>query len=180
LSEIYLVRHATSVLPTPEFEDEFLRPLSEVGLQEAEALIPDIVALKPTRIFSSPYRRAIQTVEPAARVLGLSVQVEVDFFEHRMSDRPIANWREVLERQWNEFDFVPEGGDSFTQTFSRVRGVREKLEQLEGVTVLAGHGTVISLWLRMLDPEFGFQEHLSMPNPAIYKVSSRLITQVDA
>lgn len=171
MAEIYLVRHATSVLPTPGFEDEFERPLSETGLREAEALIPEIVALNPTRILSSPYRRAIQTVEPAARVLGLSVEVEFDFFEHRMSDRPIANWREVLERQWNEFDFVPEGGDSFLKTSERVRGVQERLEQLDGITVLAGHGTVISIWLWMLDGRFGFEQHLSMPNPAIYKVS---------
>lgn len=170
MGKIFLVRHAASVLPGPGFEDESTRPLSLTGKEDADRLVPELLTLQPTRILSSPYLRAIQTVEPAAAGLGLEVEIEPDFFEHRMSDRPIDNWREVLQQQWADFEFVPQGGDSFSITESRIRRVKDRLEALDGVTILAGHGTVISLWMQMIGLKFGFEEHLAMPNPAIYQV----------
>ncbi len=173
MGSIFLVRHASSVLPGPGFEDELTRPLSETGFQEAERLVHEIVALAPARILSSPYLRAVQTVQPAADVLGLPVEIEPEFFEHRMSDRPISHWREVLQKQWSDFDFALDGGDSFSATIARIQQVKDRLEQLDEVAVLAGHGTVISLWLHLTGLKFGFEEHLAMPNPAIYCVHPR-------
>ena len=42
------------------------RPLTATGLAAAERLAPELLALQPTAILSSPYLRAVQTVAPAA------------------------------------------------------------------------------------------------------------------
>src|SRR5690348_15225641 len=73
-SEIVLVRHARSVPPTADGPDEFTRPLTPDGLRQALDLVAALTEPRPVAVWSSPYRRAIQTVQPAADALGLPVR----------------------------------------------------------------------------------------------------------
>jgi len=58
-----------------------LRPLSEEGRLQAEALIALYAPLPVTRVLSSPYVRCVQTVEPLAVALGLDVEERSELAE---------------------------------------------------------------------------------------------------
>ncbi len=141
-----------------------------LGMSDAAEYVERLKRFEPTAIYSSPYLRAVQTVAPCADAMSLRVEKIEEFREHRMAAEPISHWREVLLDQWSNFDAVPDGGESFTDTSERGwRVISDLAERHPNSTVLlAGHGTIISLVLHRLDPSVGLDFHLKMPNPAVY------------
>ncbi|HZD37883.1 MAG TPA: histidine phosphatase family protein [Actinomycetes bacterium] len=67
---ILVVRHAEPEVPAADGPPEPLRPLAGRGRRQAEELAEELCAAAPHTIVSSPYRRALDTVRPAARRLG--------------------------------------------------------------------------------------------------------------
>lgn len=171
---IYFVRHAESVIPGPGTEDEYTRPLTLHGMQQAQDLVPGILALNPVALYSSPYLRAIQTLEPTSERLGLPIIALEDFREHKMCSKPIDNWREVLRASWDDLDWIYQDGESMRSTLSRGMAlVQSLLQRHPGETIaLAGHGTIVSLILHHFDPSIGLDYHLSLPSPAIVPLSA--------
>ena len=105
----YFIRHAHSIY-TP---DEINRPLSDKG-QESLAQL-DFLADKPiTAIYSSPYRRAIQTVEPLAQSLKLTIQSDERLIERKLSSQAIADqdFEKSLMQLWSQPTFSLVGGES--------------------------------------------------------------------
>jgi 8-oxo-dGTP diphosphatase len=70
----YFVRHAKAGSRSHWQGDDRQRPLSKKGVKQAEALIDVFKPFKISAIYSSPYLRCVQTVEPLARDRGLEVQ----------------------------------------------------------------------------------------------------------
>lgn len=74
--KIYLVRHGRAV-PRDEWTGEdLLRPLSDRGLLEAQALADHLAADPPTRVICAPTLRCQQTVENVAEAAGVGVEVD--------------------------------------------------------------------------------------------------------
>jgi 2,3-bisphosphoglycerate-dependent phosphoglycerate mutase len=72
--KVLLVRHAAPVLPgTPGF-DEHTRPLTVESAEAARALSQQLGSRTIDAVYSSPYRRAVETVAPLARPRWLEVQ----------------------------------------------------------------------------------------------------------
>jgi 8-oxo-(d)GTP phosphatase len=71
--EVLLVRHGLAGSKARWKGDDRDRPLSPKGVHQAQWLAGVLVPLAPTRIFSSPYLRCRQSVEPTAEKLGLPV-----------------------------------------------------------------------------------------------------------
>lgn len=69
-----MVRHAHAGAKDRWAGDDRLRPLDARGRSEARSLVETLAPLAPVRIVSSPMRRCVETVEPLARQLGLSVE----------------------------------------------------------------------------------------------------------
>jgi 2,3-bisphosphoglycerate-dependent phosphoglycerate mutase len=169
MPRVLLIRHAAPVLPTPG-SDEYTRPLTEIGLQQASSLAEDLRDLEIDAVYSSPYLRAIQTVRPLAAARGLRVEPVEDLREHRLSVEPIDHWRETLERAWVDFDFTSSGGDPMRVTQARVWAALEATvaRHARGTIAIGGHGTAFSLVLHRIDPRVDAAFHLAMPMPAVY------------
>jgi broad specificity phosphatase PhoE len=60
VTEIWLVRHGDSYQDIKEVEDP---PLSAVGREQARRLAERVRRLQPAAVYSSPYRRALQTAQ---------------------------------------------------------------------------------------------------------------------
>jgi broad specificity phosphatase PhoE len=71
---LYFVRHAKAGSRSHWQEDDRVRPLSKSGLRQAEALVTLFAPFAISTVFSSPYERCVQTVEPVARARRLAVQ----------------------------------------------------------------------------------------------------------
>jgi phosphohistidine phosphatase SixA len=86
----YLVRHADAVGRHSWAKDDELRPLSEKGTRQADALV-DVLGDNPiTRVLTSPAVRCRQTVEPLAERLGVSVEDVGELREGMPLDRARA------------------------------------------------------------------------------------------
>jgi 8-oxo-(d)GTP phosphatase len=86
---IFLVRHADAGDRRAWVGDDTKRPLDEAGRRQAEALVGQLEGRKVSRIFSSPYSRCTQTVEPLARARRLPI-------EHRQELAEGGSREEVL------------------------------------------------------------------------------------
>ncbi|MFP5327925.1 MAG: SixA phosphatase family protein [Acidimicrobiia bacterium] len=78
---VVLVRHASAGERSEWPASDVERPLDAVGFGQAAALVPVIAALRPARLFSSPARRCMDTLRPAAAALGLPVEERDELFE---------------------------------------------------------------------------------------------------
>ena len=161
----YFIRHAHSNF-TP---DEINRPLSDKG-QESLAKL-EFLADKPiTAIYSSPYRRAVQTVEPLAQSLKLAIQTDKRLIERKLSSQAIIDqdFEEALMKLWSRPTFSLVGGESNQQAQQRALTLLHELEskhQNEEI-ILSSHGNLICILLSTFDSniDYNFWHNLSMPD----------------
>ncbi len=67
MSIVYLVRHAKAGSRGEWEGDDQLRPLSNKGWQQAEAVANKLARRATGKLYSSPYLRCVQTLEPLAQ-----------------------------------------------------------------------------------------------------------------
>ena len=73
---MFLVRHAIAGSRSRWKGDDNLRPLNGRGRQQAQALADLLADRGVTKVVSSPATRCVQTVEPLAEALGLTVRID--------------------------------------------------------------------------------------------------------
>jgi 8-oxo-dGTP diphosphatase len=83
---LVLLRHAWAGDRSTWVDDDRDRPLDSRGLRQAEALPGLLAGCEIEAIYSSPYRRCVQTVEYLAATRGLGVQERDELGEeHQMT-----------------------------------------------------------------------------------------------
>jgi 2,3-bisphosphoglycerate-dependent phosphoglycerate mutase len=172
--DVLLVRHAEPIpVGSPGIADND-RPLSEAGRSAASELAEELDGWEISAIYSSPYRRAIDTVDMLARRRRLEVQVLEDLRERLLSTAPHDDWQASLARAWAEPDFALPGGESGRSAQRRAMATLDLLRTRHasgGRLVVGSHGNLISLALQHLEPEIGVDFHLAMPMPALYRLT---------
>lgn len=168
MTSLYFIRHAHSIYTS----DEIGRPLSSQGLDDATKVI-HLLAKEPVDfVISSPYKRAIQTVEGIAERIEQDVQIETDFRERLLTVKPVEDFQEAITKVWRYPSFSYPGGES--NIVARQRGVNRTLKLLEeykGKSIVIGtHGNLMVLVMQYFDQrfDFSFWQKLSMPD--IYKL----------
>ena len=71
---VLLVRHARAGNRGRWHGDDRLRPLDSRGRRQAEAVAAALAERRVDRLVASPYDRCVQTLEPAAALLGLRIE----------------------------------------------------------------------------------------------------------
>jgi 2,3-bisphosphoglycerate-dependent phosphoglycerate mutase len=167
--QVLLVRHADPVKPISH-ANEYTRPLTLEGTRDATNLAENLKHLEIDAAYSSPYRRAIQTLEPLAQARDLRIETVEELREHALSPEPITDWKDALERAWLDFDFALPGGETMRNTQSRGMNALETIRTRHagGTVVVGGHGTIFSLVLHAFEPQIDCAFHLAMPMPAVY------------
>jgi 2,3-bisphosphoglycerate-dependent phosphoglycerate mutase len=172
--DVLLVRHAE---PTPIGAPDVLdddRPLSEAGREAAHELAAELDGWEITAIYSSPYARALETVTILAERRGMRVQLLNDLRERRLSIEPHDEWRESLARSWTDAEFALPGGETGRDAQRRAIATLDLLRVRHpdgGRLVVGSHGNLISLILQALEPGVGFEFHMAMPMPALYRLT---------
>jgi 2,3-bisphosphoglycerate-dependent phosphoglycerate mutase len=166
--DCFVIRHAESQRNPNVPQDEW--PLSVTGQAQAETLSAQMVDHGITRIYSSPYPRALATVRPLANALGISVDIRNDLRERRLATGEIDNWREELEKTWLDFDYALPTGESSRACQQRVRAcVLDILRTTDSSRIaICSHGNAIALLLNSVDPSFLFAQWAAMGNPHLY------------
>jgi 2,3-bisphosphoglycerate-dependent phosphoglycerate mutase len=172
-TEIILVRHAQSAIPYPGGPDEYHRPLTETGLAQAEHLVTDLADVTPSLIASSPYLRAVQTIEPFSQAMNMAIRSEHELREWDSGLEPTPDYLRHYTESWDNPHLARPGGESLHQFTERVATVLASLarQHPDGTVVIGSHGTfvsraLISFGVTTVDRSF----IRSMPMPAIYRL----------
>jgi len=83
MATFHVVRHAKAGSRSHWTGDDRKRPISPKGAKQAMRLVEQFEKVPVTAVYSSPYLRCVQTVEPLARARGFSVQQSSDLAEGR-------------------------------------------------------------------------------------------------
>ena len=138
MAHFYLIRHAQ-----PDYEPcstrgymgqgRDLAPLTEKGVQQAEAAAHDARLKDIKLIVSSPYTRALQTAAIISRITGAPLTIEVDLHE----------WIPDLTFRFST-------GDEAVALRKRVRAVADKYAHMDGVAFVS-HGMALRTLRTMHD-----------------------------
>ncbi|MCW0996958.1 histidine phosphatase family protein [Streptococcus anginosus] len=166
----YFVRHAHSIYSP----DEWNRPLSQKGQASLSQL--NMLESKPiSAIYSSPYKRAIETIEPLAQTLGLSIQLDKRLIERKLSNQSISDqaFEATLKQLWKNPAISLPGGESNLTAQKRALSFLQELEekhQNEHI-IISSHGNLICILLNYFDDaiQYSFWKQLLIPAILILK-----------
>ena len=162
-----LIRHAES----PWSPDD-TRPLSLAGARAA-ALLPERLAGVPIdAIYSSPYRRALQTVLPLAERRGLAVTEIDELRERAFGTFERQSFDEAMAASWLDFDLAYSGGESSRVAQARVLAVVGTLahRHTAQTVALGTHGNLLALLLHAFDPSLGVDFWKSLTFPDVFEL----------
>ena len=151
-----------------------MRGLSDAGHQQSQRVADLLEGEDVAAIVSSPYSRAIQTVRPLAKRLGMAIQIDPELRERHLSSGPLDDFKASLEATWRDFDLVYPGGESSAAAQARVgRAIGQIAARGDSRNVvIATHGNALALFLRTLDSrvDFAFWSRMSIPD--VYAVAT--------
>jgi ribonuclease H / adenosylcobalamin/alpha-ribazole phosphatase len=159
--EVILVRHAATSWSGLRFCGRSDPPLSQSGTDATARLAADLGAVAPgARIVTSPLRRALQTAEPIARVIGGRLEVDERWRETDFGDAEGLTFDEV-QRRWpalarallagdTEIDWP--GGERHRDLVARVESAWADLtsDVGGGRSIVVSHGGPIMAVLRLV------------------------------
>jgi 2,3-bisphosphoglycerate-dependent phosphoglycerate mutase len=163
-----LVRHAEAPFDATERAN-----LTDRGRAHALAISKLLEDLSIDAIYSSPYPRARQTVEPLAHARDLEIREIHDLRERRLSAEPIADWERALRECWDDFSRAHPGGESSAEAQRRVVAVHRELirRHPEDTVVIGSHGNLVALLVNHYLPHHGHGFWKALTNPDVYRLA---------
>ncbi|MFJ7982749.1 histidine phosphatase family protein [Lysinibacillus xylanilyticus] len=164
MTVIYFVRHAHSHFAA----DEYNRPLSDKGFEDRDRVTKLFKNKIIHTIYSSPYNRAVQTVEGIAQEHKLQINTIDSLKERILSTENILDFDAAIQQVWSHPNFAFEGGESNAIAMQRAITTLQKiiLAHPNDNIVIGTHGNVMALIMQYFDPkyDYSFWKKLSMPD----------------
>lgn len=166
--QILIVRHAHA-----EWVPDETRPLSAQGARDARVVARLLAPFQIDAIYSSPYPRAVQTVEPLSQASGLAIEIVDGLRERTLADGAVPDFEAALQASWEDFECSFPGGESSRTALDRFSlAIDDVVSRHEsGTIVVATHGNVLGLWLHQWDPAYGYEFWRSLSWPDIFRLS---------
>lgn len=157
MTTVYFVRHAE---PNYDNHDDLLRELSPKGLQDRKRVTEFLAEKQIDIVLSSPYRRAVDTIQDFADQYGFEVQIVDDFRERKVDDEWIENFTAFSKKQWEDFSYKLTNGECLQEVQDRnVAALQTVLARYRGKNIVIGtHGTALSTIIQYYDRRFGYDE----------------------
>jgi len=164
---VYFIRHAK---PDISIKDDKIRPLSLEGIEKSKELVKLFKEIKIDSIYSSSFKRAIQTIEPIAKDKNIKIEIIDDFRERKMSNEWVENYEEYSKKQWDDFSYKLKDGESLNEVQKRnIKELEKILLENNGKTIIIGtHGTALSTIINYYDETFLYNNFLEMVNITPY------------
>lgn len=166
MKTIYFVRRSIRDISN---KDDETAPLTAAGHQHAQALVSFFKDKSIEQIFSSPYLRTIQTIQPTSDFFNLAISTRWD-----LRERTVGKWVDdfptFAKKQWQDVDYALPNGESFRQVKERILPVyQEILNHPVKNNLICGHGTAFAiLFHHLTQGNFTYQDFEKMQMPAIF------------
>ncbi|MEH7386413.1 histidine phosphatase family protein [Bacillus sp. JJ1521] len=163
MKAIYMIRHCEAEGQEPE------ACLTEKGQKQAVELATFFNNRNVDRIISSPFKRAIQTIQPLANELSIDIETNPLLAERVLSSTNMPDWFEKLKATYEDFDLTYEGGESSREAANRIIEVVDDVLKSDGEhIIIVSHGGLMSLLLNHYNKNFGFEQWVTLSNPDVY------------
>ena len=157
ITTVYLVRHAE-----PNFynHNDMDRELTPKCLQDCQLLLNYFSKQTIHVIYSSPYRRAIETIKSTAVFHQVSIIKRDAFRERKISSNWIEDFQNFVQKQWQDFSFKLPSGESLEEVQERtIHALKCLLKERPGEQIIiSSHGTAISTIVNYFYPQFGLSD----------------------
>ncbi len=157
LTKVFFVRHAE---PNYDNHDDKFRELSHQGMKDRKRVTAFLDDKNIDIVLSSPFKRAIDTVQDFADKNGLTVEIVEDFRERRVDSGWIEDFTSFSKKQWSDFSFKLSDGECLKEVQDRnILALNNVLKQYSGKNIVVGsHGTALSTIINYYDKSFGYDD----------------------
>lgn len=167
-----MIRHAESPFVLGQERTRSLSPQGKTDAKKVTALMRDT---EIDAMISSPYARAIETIEGIANVKNLEINVFEELRERKLkgsfklSEDEI---QEAIKQSFVDTNLTLLGGESIKDVQNRaIPAIRDLLFKYEGKTVVIGtHGNVMTIIMNYFNPVYGYEFWKKTTKPDIYKL----------
>lgn len=168
---IYMVRHAESPYNEGNERTRGLTPKGKVDVGKVTEILKDEGI---DLIISSPYSRAILSVEGVAQNLNLDIKIFEDLRERHFAGDIIGNTElmSAIREKFNDPDYALPGGESNAVCQNRsIAVLKTILKEYKGKKIAIGtHGLVMTLMMNHFDSNYGLDFLNQIKKPDIYKM----------
>ncbi len=158
---VYFVRHAESDITVRQDD---IRPLTEKGMADAQALVAKFEGIHLDAIYSSPYLRAEQTVLPLAKARRMPIYEQWVFRERKVGAGWIEDYDAFARQQWADHEYKLDEGESIAEVQRRnMAALDGLLKRYAGKSIVIGtHGGCLGAIRNHYDAAFGYQQFLEL------------------
>jgi 2,3-bisphosphoglycerate-dependent phosphoglycerate mutase len=172
---VYFIRHAQS---DNSVRDGRIRPLTEKGMNDRALVTVFLQQKSVDAVFSSPFKRAADTIADFAEKNGFCIETIEDFRERKSDSNMGTNnieFTSFMERQWIDFSYTFSDGECLAEVQDRnIVALNKILTKYKDKCIVIGtHGTALSTIINYYDQTYGFEDFMSMVNilPWVVKMS---------
>ena len=163
--KIYVIRHCEAAGQSSEAQ------LTAKGMAQAAELAKFFANVRIERIISSPFRRAIQSIEQIAEREHIKLEIDDQLAERILSTEVLTDWLEKLEATFTDLDLKFDRGESSREAMNRIVSVVEEIfSSGSETTLIVTHGNLLSLLLKYYLTDFGFEEWKRLSNPDVFLI----------
>ena len=176
LTCVYFVRHAESLFVKGQ---ERTRGLSHRGFLDAQKVKYLLVKESIDYIYSSPYKRSIQTVQPLSNAIHKEIIVKEDLRERLLAGDGLFTsdtFQQSKKIAYEDMNYSFCGGESSKAAQKRAMQVLTKImNEHQGMNIVIGtHGDIMTLMMNYFDQGYDFNFWKSTSMPDIYKLQFKV------
>ncbi|MEB2301494.1 histidine phosphatase family protein [Lysinibacillus xylanilyticus] len=169
MTVIYFVRHAHSHYTA----DEYNRPLSAKGVEDRDRVTNLFTNKIIHAIYSSPYKRSVQTVEGIAQEHKLEINTIDSLKERILSNGKLLDFDAAIHQVWSHPNFAFEGGESNETAKERAITTLQKiiLAHPNDNIVIGTHGNIMVLMMQYFDAQYNYSFWKGLSMPDVYQLT---------
>jgi len=173
--KLYLIRHGKASMEGADRE----RALDEDGIIQATSLCNKIrnqFKDKRIRLISSPFRRAVQTIEKLSEDFQADIEKNSSLEEIKIGKDENITKHQIIEKMWSDENFKVSNGSSQLEHVNQIKSELNKIlkdfYENEYNLILVSHGNSIGIILKyFLNQKFTFDDWKNISMPDMYSVS---------
>ena len=184
MKKLTLIRHGKAAMEGSDRE----RVLDDDGIIQATSLckkIKDKIEGQKVRIISSPFKRAMQTIEKLSLDFGANIEKSDALEEINIGKDENLSKHQIIEKMWSDKNFKVSNGSSQLEHVNQIKSELNKIlkdfYENDYNLFLVSHGNSIGIFLKyFLNQKFTFEDWKNISMPDMYSVSfdeSNKVTQ---
>ena len=169
---LYLIRHGKAAMDGSDRE----RVLDSDGIIQATSLCKKIKTQfkdQKIRIISSPFKRAMQTIEKLSQDMAADIEKSQSLEEINIGKDQNLSKHQIIEKMWGDKNFKVQNGSSQSE---HVNKIKTELNQIlddfyknDYNLILISHGNSIGIILKyFLNTDFTFNDWKKISMPDMY------------